>query len=207
MPKLNKPYRPKLPGRPREIDKPRKPSGQIRYSETTLPPAEVIARRGAAWQDQDAGDIFGIMQARDMLPDRSAERLNGVPGPTPMELKVAGQGYAALVERYERTIGAPVCAVPSSGGGRSLSAEDTARHAKSQAQMVAALAVLRRVDHSAIIAMARAVAAVTAEQIEEALRWRQWIVQALEALHRGSDDIRRAGRAAAEQVERLEEAA
>lgn len=195
------------PGRKRNAAAPRKPSGQIRYAETTLPPAEVIARRGADWQDQDAGDVFGIMQIRGMLPDRSAERVNGVPGPTPRELKVAGQGYAALVARYERAIGAPVCAVPSSGGGRSLLAEDVTRQARTQAQMAAALAVLRRLDHRCAVAMARAVAAVTAEQIEEALRWPGEIVQALVALHEASDDILRAGRVAVEKLEQMEEAA
>lgn len=194
-------------GRKRDVSAPRKPSGQIRYSETTLPPAEVIARRGAEHlTDQDAGDVFGIMQIRGMLPDRSGDKTNGVPGPTPRELKVAGQGYAALVARYERSIGAPVCAMPSGGGGRSLSADDTARHARTQAQMGRALVVLRALDHRCTIAMARAVAAVTVEQIDDALRWPDAIVQALVALHEASDDIRRAGRAAAERVE-MEEAA
>jgi hypothetical protein len=189
-------------GRPRNQTAPRKPSGKIRYAETTLPPPEVMARRGASWQDQDAGDVFGIMQARKLLPDHSGERdAWGKPGPTPRELKVAGQGYAALVARYERTIGAPVCAVPSSGGGRSLSAEDVARHKRTQAQMAAARGVLRRLDHRCTVAMARAVAAVTAEQIEDALRWPGEIVAALEALHEASDDILRAGRVAVERLE------
>lgn len=194
-------------GRKRDVAAPRKPSGQIRYSETTLPPAEVIARRGSSWQDQDAGDVFGVMQARKLLPDRSGERdARNKPGPTPRELKVAGQGYAALVARYERTIGAPVCAVPSSGGGRSLSAEDVLRQKRTEAQMAGALAVLRRLDHRCAIAMARAVAAVTAEQIEDALRWPAEIVAVLEALHEASDDILRAGRVAVEKLE-MEEAA
>jgi hypothetical protein len=194
-------------GRKRSFAAPRKPSGQIRYADTTLPPAEVIARRGIdRLTDQDAGDVFGIMQIRGMLPDMSAERVNGVPGPTPMELKVAGQSYGALVARYERTIGAPICAMPSGGGGRSLSADDVSRHARTQAQMGKALSVLRRFDHRCAIAMARAVAAVTVEQIDDALRWPDAIVQALLALHEASDDIRRAGRAAAERVE-MEDAA
>lgn len=196
-------------GRKRDVSAARKPSGQIRYAETTMPSPEIVQRRGGVehLKDQDAGDVFGIMQIRGLLPDKSGEKTNGVPGPTPRELKVAGQGYAALVARYEHTIGAPVCAMPSGGGGRSLSADDTARHARTQAQMGRALSVLRRLDHRSTIAMARAVAAVTVEQIDDALQWPDAIVQALVALHEASDDIRRAGRAAAEKVERLEEAA
>ena len=189
----------KRAGRPRSI-KPRHPGGQV-VRDSVLPPAEVIARRGANWRDQDAGDIFGIMQARGMLPDRSGEKVNGIPGPQPSELKVAGQGYAALVAAYERSIGAPRCATPSDGGGRSLSTEDVAQHARTQAQSKKALEVLRKLDHRCVVALARAVAALTHEQIEDALQWSSAIVPALAALHSAADDIRAAGKTASARAQ------
>ncbi|KGM34690.1 hypothetical protein [Inquilinus limosus] len=150
--------------------------------ESTLPPPEVVARRGTAWQDQDAGDIFGIMQARGLIsPD----------------LKIAGQSYAGLVHRYERLIGAPICATQQEEGGRGTAPEDPVGYARSRARMLASLAVLRRLDHRCLVAMARAVAAVTHEQIADTLQWAAWIAPALQALHEAADEIRAAGRTAA----------
>lgn len=171
--------------------------------DTTLPPAEVVARRGANWQDQDAGDVFGVMQRRCMLPDRSRDKPD--PGPTPSELKIAGQTYAGLIAAYEQIIGAPTCAVPRSQGS-STAAEDIGRSCMVRAKIAACRASLSDLDHRATVALSRAVAAVTHEQIEDALRWADWIVPALVRLHERADDIRRAGRAAAERVGQREAA-
>ncbi|MDR6292341.1 hypothetical protein E9232_004881 [Inquilinus ginsengisoli] len=171
--------------------------------DTTPPPPEVIARRGANWQDQDAGDVFGIMQRRDLLPDRSDEK--PIPGPTPTELKIAGQTYSGLIATYEQIIGAPTCAVARSGG-RALAAEDVGHSVSVRAKIGACRIALSDLDHRVAVALSRAVAAVTHEQIEDALRWADWIVPGLVRLHERADDIRRAGRTAADQAARRQAA-
>ena len=193
-------------GRQRRVAAPRHPSGEVkRDRDRSLPPPEVMARRGLHWKDQDAGDIFGIMQARKLLPDRSDEKVNNKPGPTPRELKVAGQGYATLVAQYERYIGAPVCATPRSGG-RTVASEDVELYRSVVGQVAAVRASLRDLDHRCTIALARAAAATTHEQIEAALELASWIVPALIKLHDAADDIRRAGRLAVDNW-RVKEAA
>lgn len=192
-------------GRPRNSAAERHPGGKIVQRDTSLPSPEIMARRGANWQDQDSGDVFGVMLARKLLPDKSGERVNGVPGPTPDELKVAGQQYAGLISAYERIIGAPMCAVARSGG-RTVASEDVEHSVNVRARVADCRASLSDLDHRVSVALARAVAAVTHEQIEDALRWADWIVPGLVRLHEKADDIRRAGRAAAEGVSEKEAA-
>lgn len=171
-------------GRQRKVAAARHPGGQIvRDRDSTLPPPEIIARRllavdgeGAAWQDQRAGSVFGIMLARKLIT---------------LDQHNAGMAYGERCAAYEALIGSPR-GFGTRPEGRSLATDDPARWAWTKAEMAACRKALAPLDPRCRVALTRAT-----HDMPEAMQWVPFVKPALQALHEAEDTIKRAGRAAA----------